>query len=178
MLGVGQIVFGPISDRIGRRPVLIGGALLFATASFCLAASSTANMFILPVPASCRCVRGPGCHVCDRPGCLCRSSGKRRHLWPFQRNVVLRAGFWPDCRRRDCRWIGLAGDFRCSWCCHAVGARQRGVSLARNAACICCSRAPLDPANFQELCVFGLTHSDLARRWARSLCSSPRLPAF
>ncbi|WP_428426416.1 CmlA/FloR family chloramphenicol efflux MFS transporter [Pararhizobium sp.] len=47
MLGVGQIVFGPMSDRIGRRPVLIGGAMLFATASFGLAASSTASMFML-----------------------------------------------------------------------------------------------------------------------------------
>lgn len=46
-LGVGQIVFGPMSDRIGRRPVLIGGAMLFATASFGLAASSTASMFML-----------------------------------------------------------------------------------------------------------------------------------
>ena len=47
MLGVGQILFGPISDRIGRRPVLIGGAALFAAASFCLAASSTATLFIV-----------------------------------------------------------------------------------------------------------------------------------
>ena len=32
-LGFGQIAFGPISDRIGRRPVLLGGGLLFAAAS-------------------------------------------------------------------------------------------------------------------------------------------------
>ncbi|PST18502.1 CmlA/FloR family chloramphenicol efflux MFS transporter [Mesorhizobium plurifarium] len=46
MLGLGQIVFGPVSDRIGRRPVLIGGAALFAAASFCLAASSSAIPFV------------------------------------------------------------------------------------------------------------------------------------
>jgi DHA1 family florfenicol/chloramphenicol resistance protein-like MFS transporter len=47
MLGLGQIVFGPLSDRVGRRPVLISGAILFASASFCLAASSTAVPFVV-----------------------------------------------------------------------------------------------------------------------------------
>lgn len=46
LLGVGQLVFGPISDRIGRRPVLLGGATLFALASIGLAAASTAPVFL------------------------------------------------------------------------------------------------------------------------------------
>lgn len=46
-LGVGQLLFGPLSDRFGRRPVLIGGALAFAAVSFALAATSSATLFVL-----------------------------------------------------------------------------------------------------------------------------------
>lgn len=46
VLGLGQMVFGPVSDRIGRRRVLLGGALLFATASFLLAGTSDAATFV------------------------------------------------------------------------------------------------------------------------------------
>ncbi|TPL51864.1 CmlA/FloR family chloramphenicol efflux MFS transporter [Mesorhizobium sp. B2-4-6] len=45
-LGLGQLAFGPISDRIGRRPVLIGGALSFAATSFLLAVTSLAPVFL------------------------------------------------------------------------------------------------------------------------------------
>jgi DHA1 family florfenicol/chloramphenicol resistance protein-like MFS transporter len=47
MLGLGQVAFGPLSDRIGRRPVLLSGALLFAAASLGAALSSNATAFVL-----------------------------------------------------------------------------------------------------------------------------------
>ncbi|WP_225888797.1 CmlA/FloR family chloramphenicol efflux MFS transporter [Myxococcus xanthus] len=46
VLGLGQMVFGPVSDRIGRRRVLLTGALLFAVTSFLLAGASDAAMFV------------------------------------------------------------------------------------------------------------------------------------
>jgi len=47
ILGLGQIVFGPVSDRIGRRPVVLGGAAIFAVASFLLAAASAGGEFLV-----------------------------------------------------------------------------------------------------------------------------------
>jgi MFS transporter, DHA1 family, chloramphenicol/florfenicol resistance protein len=46
MLGCGQLIFGPLSDRVGRRPVLLGGALLFTVASAALACTSSATPFV------------------------------------------------------------------------------------------------------------------------------------
>lgn len=46
ILGAGQVIFGPISDRLGRRPVLLGGALLFAVSSVAMAFTTYAPLFI------------------------------------------------------------------------------------------------------------------------------------
>lgn len=46
LLGTGQLVFGPLSDRLGRRPVLLGGGLAYCAASFGLAAASSPDAFL------------------------------------------------------------------------------------------------------------------------------------
>lgn len=47
MLGVGQVVFGPLSDSIGRRPVLLVGSLIFAITSLSLAMTSSPAQFVV-----------------------------------------------------------------------------------------------------------------------------------
>lgn len=46
ILGLGQLVFGPLSDRIGRRPVVLGGSAAYAVASFSLAMTSDGESFL------------------------------------------------------------------------------------------------------------------------------------
>lgn len=45
-LGLGQVVFGPLSDRVGRRPVLLSGAVAFALASGLLAMATAGWVFV------------------------------------------------------------------------------------------------------------------------------------
>ncbi len=45
-LGVGQLIAGPMSDRFGRRRVLLGGTALFVAASAACAASPTVEVLI------------------------------------------------------------------------------------------------------------------------------------
>jgi len=45
-LSIGQLVYGPLSDRFGRRPVLLAGMTLFTLASIVTAVAPTASILI------------------------------------------------------------------------------------------------------------------------------------
>ena len=42
-----QIIFGPLSDRYGRRPVLLTGLLIFSLASLCCALATNIWVFLI-----------------------------------------------------------------------------------------------------------------------------------
>ncbi len=46
LLGSGQLLFGPLSDWLGRRPVLLAGGVVYIVASFVLAAASSPEVFL------------------------------------------------------------------------------------------------------------------------------------
>jgi len=43
---LGQLIYGPVADRLGRRPAIIGGALLFSAASFACALAPSIETLI------------------------------------------------------------------------------------------------------------------------------------
>jgi DHA1 family bicyclomycin/chloramphenicol resistance-like MFS transporter len=45
--GIGQFVMGPLSDRFGRRPVLLGGMILYSVASLLAIAAQSFEMLLL-----------------------------------------------------------------------------------------------------------------------------------
>ncbi|TDQ25599.1 multidrug effflux MFS transporter [Tenacibaculum caenipelagi] len=46
-LGFGQLISGPISDSLGRKPVIYGGFILFVIASFICVSASSIEMMVL-----------------------------------------------------------------------------------------------------------------------------------
>lgn len=46
-LGIGQLIYGPLSDRYGRKPLLLLGIIIYITASFLCAVATSINYFLL-----------------------------------------------------------------------------------------------------------------------------------
>lgn len=78
----GQLLFGPLSDRLGRRPVLLGGGIAYIAASFGLTVVSSPELFL-----SFRVLQACGASAClvstfaTVPDIYSGRGGKQRHLW-------------------------------------------------------------------------------------------------
>ncbi len=61
---VGQLFVGPLADRFGRKPLVVGGLVTFVAGSAMCALSQSLDILIWP------CYPGPGClrRVCSGPG--------------------------------------------------------------------------------------------------------------
>lgn len=46
VIGAGQLLFGPLSDRLGRRPVLLAGGIVYLVASMGLAVATSVELFL------------------------------------------------------------------------------------------------------------------------------------
>ena len=62
-LAIGQLIYGPVSDRVGRRPVLLMGAILFSLAGLAAMFTQSINQLILF-----RALQGLGAAACMAMG--------------------------------------------------------------------------------------------------------------
>ncbi|EEZ85503.1 conserved hypothetical protein [Vibrio harveyi 1DA3] len=46
ILGLGQLIFGPLSDKVGRRPIVVIGAALYSISSFAIPLTSNFDYFL------------------------------------------------------------------------------------------------------------------------------------
>jgi MFS family permease len=84
--GLSQLVWGPLSDRFGRRPVLLAGALAYLLASLASAAANSIESLIvwrtlqgIAMGAGVMCARCGARPVCAR-------AGRQRHVQGPQRS--------------------------------------------------------------------------------------------
>ena len=73
LLGAGQLLFGPLSDRLGRRPVLLGGGIAYIAASFGLTVVSSPELFL-----SFRVLQACGASACPALRATPQRSGRVR----------------------------------------------------------------------------------------------------
>ena len=170
MLGLGQLIFGPLSDRIGRRPVVLGGALLYAAASW-----------RWPPPAAAACSSRCGC---------CRRWAPRPRWWPCSPpcatfmptgrkappSMACSAPCWPSsprsgrCSARPSRRASAGGRSSSRWARRPAGVVARHAALARDPSIRAGRAAASRPC--WAACGSGSIRWDSARRWAPSSCSS------
>ena len=107
----GQIVYGPVSDRVGRSPVLLFGLILFIAASVACALAPTVEAlvgarFLQALGASGPIVLGRAI-VRD----LYEGAARREGIVAHGHDHGARAGARPDLRRRPRRAVRLAREF-------------------------------------------------------------------
>ena len=130
--GTGPMIFGPLSDRIGRRPVLLGGAAVCRrVAGAGRRRQRRALRRVAAATGAGRLGRAGG-HVRHRARCLCRPAGRQHHLWPVQRHAGLRPRARADARRGHRGGLRLAGDLRRAGRGGPAGVVARHAALARD----------------------------------------------
>nr|UGK56654.1 Multidrug resistance protein MdtL [Escherichia coli] len=157
MLGVGRVIFGPLSDRIGRRPILLAGATAFVIASLGAAWSSTAPAFV-----AFRLLQAVGASAM-----LVATFATVRDVYAnrpegvviyglFQFGAGVRACARPYRRSMDRRVLGMAGDIHYFGYTGDARTPKCGFQVARNPPSGSSQDAPICLADLRESGFLGL----------------------